>query len=434
MPLALLLHTLFANVHTDAVLLASLPLADVLAAVCPHEGALTLALVVDEVALVLLSVLPGENTLAVHFVLCPVAGVALAVRPVVISVSADLVLLKLPLVVGSVREGQPAVTLLLPLDVLTLVPGTVRPRLHTVTVLLIVEPLALVISSIRVRVCSLALSFIVGPLALVDVTIGVDQLALTVGFVVSPLTFVARAIRPQLGAETVTHAHQPLARVNGTILESEGSLGYAPVLIDLLTIADALARCRTLQAHLVVLTFRLISRQLTVGLLEVVVLELQVPLVEAIFDLLLRLVLAIRLPIAVACTVPHFSFSNMKMLERTQLEYLKRYGTLTPDEQAQYDSLASTKHRVSPLRTRPSVSPLRNRHIEPEELDSGRDFGIQEFYKRSVSQENRQPRHRPESEALRSKPIVKLDYNPKMFEDAMTMSQGKEASLIHFLQ
>lgn len=75
LPLALLLDSVFADVGSNSVLLSSLPLADVLAAVSPDEGAVSFALVVDEVTLVALSIFPLKFAIAVHFVLAPVARV-----------------------------------------------------------------------------------------------------------------------------------------------------------------------------------------------------------------------------------------------------------------------------------------------------------------------------------------------------------------------
>ena len=75
LPLALLLNTFFAYVHSNAVLLALLPLSNVLAAISPDEGALAFTLVINKVTLVLLPVLPGEYALTVHLVFRPISSV-----------------------------------------------------------------------------------------------------------------------------------------------------------------------------------------------------------------------------------------------------------------------------------------------------------------------------------------------------------------------
>ena len=55
------------------MLLARFPHPDVLAAVGPHKGSVSLAFVVDEVTFIALAVFPGEHSVSVHFVLAPVS-------------------------------------------------------------------------------------------------------------------------------------------------------------------------------------------------------------------------------------------------------------------------------------------------------------------------------------------------------------------------
>jgi hypothetical protein len=59
----------------------------ILASILPDEGALSLSLVIDKLAIVLLAVMPLEEALPMHLVLLPVALVALTIWPVVTAVA-----------------------------------------------------------------------------------------------------------------------------------------------------------------------------------------------------------------------------------------------------------------------------------------------------------------------------------------------------------
>ena len=77
------------------MLLARLPLTDVLASVSPLEDTVALALIVNEVAFVALAIFPGQDALPVHFVFGPVSFVRFTIRPVVVTEATDLVLREL---------------------------------------------------------------------------------------------------------------------------------------------------------------------------------------------------------------------------------------------------------------------------------------------------------------------------------------------------
>jgi hypothetical protein len=57
-PLALSLLPVLADVRANAVLFASLPLSNVLSAICPDKGTLAFTFVVDEVTLIFFAVPP----------------------------------------------------------------------------------------------------------------------------------------------------------------------------------------------------------------------------------------------------------------------------------------------------------------------------------------------------------------------------------------
>jgi hypothetical protein len=86
-PFTLLRNTVLADIGSDTVLLARLPLAYVFSAVCPDESSLAFSLIIQKLTLVLLAVSPGENALAVHFVFRPVSRVRFPVRPIVVAIT-----------------------------------------------------------------------------------------------------------------------------------------------------------------------------------------------------------------------------------------------------------------------------------------------------------------------------------------------------------
>ena len=80
------------------------------------------------------------------------------------------------------------------------------------------------------------MGLIVEPLPLVDIPICVDQLPLAICFVVAPLALVAAAVGPQLVSVAVPQVVEPLARVGGSIFESDGALSDSAVLVHLTTL------------------------------------------------------------------------------------------------------------------------------------------------------------------------------------------------------
>ena len=86
------------------MLLALLPSSNVLAAISPLEGAISLSFIVDKVTCVALSVFPCERAFTVHLVLAPVALVSLAVRPVVVAEATDFIDLELPCIVAAISK------------------------------------------------------------------------------------------------------------------------------------------------------------------------------------------------------------------------------------------------------------------------------------------------------------------------------------------
>ena len=75
LPLSLLLNAILTDVSSDAVLFARFPFSDILAAISPYECAMSLTLIIYELAAVALAVLPFEFTFTIHFILSPVARV-----------------------------------------------------------------------------------------------------------------------------------------------------------------------------------------------------------------------------------------------------------------------------------------------------------------------------------------------------------------------
>ena len=82
-PLALFCLTRGRGVDAHTVLLAVGPIALILTAVWPMEGAVAGLFIVDVVSIVFAAVWPLENAVALHLVVLPEALVLASVRPVV---------------------------------------------------------------------------------------------------------------------------------------------------------------------------------------------------------------------------------------------------------------------------------------------------------------------------------------------------------------
>ena len=127
LPLTLLGNAFLADVGADAVLFSCFPFADILAAISPNEGTLTLTLIVNELASVCLAVLPFEFAFAIHFVLAPVARIGFAIRPVIVAEPTDLVVLEGAFVVAAIGKGKSTLTFFLAIFVVSFISGTIGP-------------------------------------------------------------------------------------------------------------------------------------------------------------------------------------------------------------------------------------------------------------------------------------------------------------------
>ena len=127
LPVTRLGRTVATDVGSLAVLFATAPPADVLAAVGPAERTPAFALIVDKLALIALHVPPDENALTVHLVVVPLSVVLLAIGPMIVATAADLVLPEVTLVLGAVSECQLAFSLLFAVDIAAFILGTIRP-------------------------------------------------------------------------------------------------------------------------------------------------------------------------------------------------------------------------------------------------------------------------------------------------------------------
>ena len=137
-PFAPFLHPFFRNVSTNAMLLPSLPLPNIFAAVGPQETPMAIAFVVRKFALISLSVLPGKDALSVHFVSKPLAFVGLSVRPKVVTSTRNFVLVELTLVVTTVSKGKLPVALFFSVCVVSLVASAIWPLFDALSVLFII--------------------------------------------------------------------------------------------------------------------------------------------------------------------------------------------------------------------------------------------------------------------------------------------------------
>ena len=209
------------DVCTAAVLLALLPVADVLTSIRPLEGAMAVFLIVHVLADVLAAIGPGEGACALHLVVDPLAVVDAAVRPDVFANAMDVVLVELAVVRALVRPDKFTAAMLHSVLIIALVLGAIRPLLDAVAMLLVLLPGALVTTTVEVRIHTVAIGLVVGPLTLVHVAFRVHQTSEPIGHAVLPESVVAGAIRPDLHAATVllVGADKPLTLIHGAVLE-----------------------------------------------------------------------------------------------------------------------------------------------------------------------------------------------------------------------
>jgi hypothetical protein len=221
LPLAIPLPPIALDICAEAVLLALLPVANILAAVGPGHGARAFTLVTNKLALVATPIGPDQSAIAMHLVLLPLPIVVLAIWPVILASPTYLVLLKFAFVVAPLREDELALALLTPMIILSLVLSAIRPLLLAPAMLLIFMPVACVHRTIRMHVGALPVCLIIQPLSLVHVSICMVELSVACGAIFSIVTFILGAIRPLLRPETVSLIPYPLPCVHPATRESD---------------------------------------------------------------------------------------------------------------------------------------------------------------------------------------------------------------------
>jgi hypothetical protein len=81
---------------------------------------------------------------------------------------------------------------------------TIRPALNALTVLLVLYPVSLISWAIVFGVDAKSMSVIIHPVAFINVSIRMDQSPLPVCIVVFPPPLIEGAIRPELGATSLS--------------------------------------------------------------------------------------------------------------------------------------------------------------------------------------------------------------------------------------
>mmetsp|Transcript_37883 Transcript_37883/g.82509 ORF Transcript_37883/g.82509 Transcript_37883/m.82509 type:complete len:340 (+) Transcript_37883:145-1164(+) len=217
-----------------ALLLPVAPLAAVLAAVRPSQGALALPQVLLVAALVARAIGPLHGAVAVHVAPVPLAVVGAAIGEVVGALAVHLVVVELTLEdhrAGARLVGAHAV--LAAVQELALVLAAVRPALDALAALLVLGPLAVVRAAVLVNVPALAVGAVLVPLSLVDVTVGGHELAVAVSSAHDEGPLVPRAVGPAQDAVAVALVSLPLALVlcAGLHLRLRALLQLLPVLL-----------------------------------------------------------------------------------------------------------------------------------------------------------------------------------------------------------
>eukprot|EP00437_Effrenium_voratum_P050332 CAMPEP_0181527454 /NCGR_PEP_ID=MMETSP1110-20121109/70012_1 /TAXON_ID=174948 /ORGANISM="Symbiodinium sp., Strain CCMP421" /LENGTH=255 /DNA_ID=CAMNT_0023658331 /DNA_START=178 /DNA_END=943 /DNA_ORIENTATION=- len=191
-----------------------LPLASVLPAVGPSEGALAVLLVLLIAATIGAAICPDHLTIAMQAVLLPLPGVGATIRPLVRADAVDVVLLEGPDVRGPIGPGEGALAMLGVPMVRPFIPGAIWPLFHAVAVLQVGVPLPLVAGPVLLHMAPEAVGFVLPPLPVVGVP-AAHQPSAPVRHVVLELALVAAAL-PLQQPKAVAHFSEPLARVPHT--------------------------------------------------------------------------------------------------------------------------------------------------------------------------------------------------------------------------
>ena len=148
------------------------------------------------------------------------------------------------------------------------------------------------------------MSLVVYPLSFVDVAVGMNQLSLAISLVVLPLPFVFRAIWPHLRSKAIPDAVEPLAGVDGTILECNWPPGNPSIIVHLLPLLSKLGHSSIARSELQLLVLASAS----IPVLKVIAV-IFVP--NAVFQLALiqsvDLSAFVSARVAIACAISHIN-------------------------------------------------------------------------------------------------------------------------------
>mmetsp|Transcript_113725 Transcript_113725/g.322036 ORF Transcript_113725/g.322036 Transcript_113725/m.322036 type:complete len:241 (+) Transcript_113725:357-1079(+) len=141
---------------------------------------------------------PFEHTLAIHLVFLPRACVLPLVSPLVCAMTMYLIVFELALIVGPILPREIPRAVLLPSPVCALIPRAIGPALHSEAILLVCNPLAFVLGSIPLLVQTISMCLVLLPLTVVGVLARVVEPPAPILLVVCPVSSVPRVVRPNL--------------------------------------------------------------------------------------------------------------------------------------------------------------------------------------------------------------------------------------------
>ena len=187
--------------------------------ICHVHYARPILLIVLILAFMAATIRVAEDTEPVHLVCVPGSFVHPAIAPSVAALTLDIIVSEIAIVEGPVAPSEFSFALLTSAHVFTLVRCAIPPRLDTLAMLLIVLPLTFVDRPVEVQVFTLTISFVVAPLTNVDITISMDQSTDSVGLSVSPLALVQATVKPN--KTTLAHSRLqifgPLAPIDHAV-------------------------------------------------------------------------------------------------------------------------------------------------------------------------------------------------------------------------
>ena len=188
------------------MLLAIPPLAFVNSAITIIVSAVSMSLIVFELALVESSVSICQNPSAMHIILDPFTNVALIpVTPLVFSCAMPHIVNPFTLVNIIVWPFVDTLSVFNSIPELSLEFGSITPFFFALAILKIILELAFIIVAILTGVESYSIGHIVFEFTFINISLAMSESSLAISHIIDPLPFIKATIRPVLDTISLPH-------------------------------------------------------------------------------------------------------------------------------------------------------------------------------------------------------------------------------------